>query len=56
MPEVLLERPAEAVAVVRLNRPEALNSLNSRVRDLINEHFLKLSEDESVRAVIITGN
>jgi enoyl-CoA hydratase/carnithine racemase len=56
MPEVLLERPIEAVAVVRLNRPEALNSLNSRVRELINEHFLKLNEDESVRAVILTGN
>lgn len=56
MPEVLLERPVEAVAVVRLNRPEALNSLNDRVRALVNEHFLTLTEDESVRVVILTGN
>lgn len=56
MPEVLLERPAEAVAVVRLNRPEALNSLNGRVRELVNEHFLKLAEEDGVRAVILTGN
>lgn len=56
MPEVLLERPAEAVAVVRLNRPEALNSLNGRVRELVNEHFSTLAEEDGVRAVILTGN
>jgi enoyl-CoA hydratase len=56
MAEVLLERPAEAVAVVRLNRPDALNALNTRVRDLLNEHFRTLSEDDSVRAIVLTGN
>lgn len=56
MPEVLLERPAEAVAVVRLNRPEALNSLNGRVRELVNEHFSTLAKEDGVRAVILTGN
>ena len=56
MPEVLLERPVEAVAVVRLNRPEALNSLNERVRELVNEHFLTLNADDAIRAVILTGD
>jgi len=56
MAEVLLERPEDGIAVVRLNRPDALNSLNSRVRQLVSEFFAELSEDEGVRAIILTGN
>jgi enoyl-CoA hydratase len=56
MAEVLLERPEQGIAVVRLNRPDALNSLNARVRDLINQYFLELNEDQAVRVVIMTGN
>ncbi len=31
MSEVLLEKPAEGIAVVRLNRPEVRNALNLSV-------------------------
>ena len=56
MPEVLLERPEDGIAVVRLNRPEQLNALNDAVRALLREHFAALSADSSVRAIILTGD
>lgn len=56
MSEVLIERPEEAVALVRLNRPEAKNALNMAVRRALHDAFVALSEDETVRAVILTGN
>jgi enoyl-CoA hydratase len=53
---VLLERPAEAVVLVRINRPEARNALNIEVRKLLSRYLTDLSEDSTTRAVIITGN
>jgi enoyl-CoA hydratase len=45
----------DAVAVLTVDRPEALNALDretlGRLRDSLNE----LAEDESVRAVVLTG-
>jgi len=56
MPEVLLERPSDGVALLRLNRPEQLNALNGALRQLLAEHFLKLAADPGVRAIVLTGN
>jgi enoyl-CoA hydratase len=53
---VLLERPAEAVVLVRINRPEARNALNIEVRKLLSRYLTELSEDSTTRAIIITGN
>jgi enoyl-CoA hydratase/carnithine racemase len=55
MSEVLLERPEETIAVVRLNRPEVRNALNLAVRELLAEHFRTLGNDETTRCIIITG-
>ena len=55
-PVVLLERPADGVALVRINRPDARNALNMEVRRLIAKYMLELSEDDSVRCVVLTGN
>ena len=55
MSEVLLERPAEGIAVIRLNRPEVRNALNSNVRELLAEHFRVLGNDETTRCIILTG-
>ena len=49
MSEVLLERPEDAIAVVRLNRPEVRNALNGVVRGLLAEHFRVLGRDEATR-------
>jgi enoyl-CoA hydratase len=53
---VLLERPAEAVVLVRINRPEARNALNLEVRKLLSRYLGEISEDSTTRAVVITGN
>lgn len=55
MSEVLLEKPAEGIAVIRLNRPEVRNALNLAVRELLAEHFKALGNDETTRCIILTG-
>jgi enoyl-CoA hydratase/carnithine racemase len=56
MAEVLLERPSEHVALVKLNRPEVRNALNLATRKLIAETFTALGVDPAVRAIVLTGN
>ena len=53
---VLLERPAEAVVLLRINRPEARNALNLEVRKLLSRYLAELSEDTTTRAIVLTGN
>ena len=53
--EVLVERPHEGVAVVRLNRPEATNALSLSLQALLSQAFASLSGDDSVRCVVLTG-
>ena len=42
-PVVLIERPAESVMLIRINRPEARNALNMEVRRLIAKHLTEHS-------------
>ena len=56
MPTVILERPLEHIALVRLNRPEVKNALNAELRDLLAEHFQQLGDDPTVRCIVLTGN
>jgi enoyl-CoA hydratase len=56
MTVVLLERPSPQVAVVRFNRPEVRNALNTEVRRLLDGHFAELAADDAVRAVVLTGS
>ena len=51
---VLLERTG-AVAVVTLNRPEALNSLVREMKVALRDTVSALQDDDSVRAVVLTG-
>ena len=53
---VLLERPAEGVVLLRINRPEARNALNIEVRKLLAKHLGEIGEDTTTRAVVLTGN
>jgi enoyl-CoA hydratase/carnithine racemase len=53
---VLLERPAEAVVLLRINRPEVRNALNLEVRKLLAKHLAELGEDTTTRAIVLTGN
>ncbi len=56
-PLVLVERQAEQrTALVRLNRPQQLNALNGAVMDALCLALEELDRDESVRAIVVTGN
>ena len=56
MTEILLERPSEGVALVKLNRPEQLNALNGALRRKLADQFAALTADDSVRVIVLTGN
>lgn len=43
------------VAVVQLQRPEARNALNLELRKALSDTFQKLSQNDAVRAIVITG-
>ncbi len=51
---VLVERDGP-VAIVTMNRPDRLNALSRALRAAIVKAFAELSEDDSVRAVVLTG-
>lgn len=45
----------DGIAIVKINRPKALNALNSETLAEIKDAGGKLNEDQSVRVVIVTG-
>src|SRR5512146_1170127 len=51
---LLIEREG-ASAIVTINRPKVLNALDSRTLDELRRSVLELKDDDSVRAVVITG-
>jgi enoyl-CoA hydratase len=56
-PETLeLERPRDRVALIRLNRPKALNALNLTVMRELTELATELDRAPDVGAVVITGS
>jgi enoyl-CoA hydratase len=52
---VLVERPRENVALVTLNRPERMNAMTFDVMVPLKESLEAISNDNSVRAVVLTG-
>jgi enoyl-CoA hydratase/carnithine racemase len=56
MAMVGLERPADGVALVRLNRPEARNALNGAMRAALAETFRNLADDDGARCIVVTGD
>ncbi|MDX2234315.1 MAG: enoyl-CoA hydratase [Hyphomonadaceae bacterium] len=51
---VLVERH-DGVALVTLNRPDAMNALSKALRAELAQAFRALNEDDGVRAVVLTG-
>lgn len=56
MSDCILCRTEEGVAVVTLNRPEALNALNQDLLGRIYEVMDELDRDGAVKAVVLTGS
>ena len=55
-PVVVVEHPADGVALIRINRPEARNALNMEVRRLIARHLAEMGEDDAIRCIVLAGN
>lgn len=53
---VLLDRPADGVARLRLNRPEARNALNTPLRKELADAFRQIEDDDTVRCAIVCGS
>jgi enoyl-CoA hydratase/carnithine racemase len=53
---LLLDRIGDGVAVVTLNRPEALNSLNEALHGEIDAAVAELESDNEIRAIVMTGS
>ncbi len=50
-----LEVDDDGIALVTINRPDKLNALNSELLGELSSCFTELSENQSVRGVILTG-
>ena len=55
MTHVLLEKK-EHIAVATINRPKALNALNSEVLSDLNELVDTVTADPDIYALVITGS
>lgn len=53
--KVILERPAQHVALIRFNRPEKKNALHSSMVIELGRLIVELEKDDSVRCVVVTG-
>jgi enoyl-CoA hydratase/carnithine racemase len=55
MSDLSIERPSAGVAVLRYLRPQTLNALDVAIRREIAENLLTLSEDDTVKVVVLAG-
>lgn len=53
---LITETPAEGVLLVRLNRPQALNALNSELLTELGVVLDAAASDDAVRCVVLTGS
>ena len=47
---------SEAVGVIRLNRPEALNALSRKLMDELIQALKAFDDDSEVRAIVLCGS
>lgn len=52
---LLVEKPQPGVAVVTLNRPEAMNALSRALRAALPKAIAELDADPEVKVIILTG-
>ncbi|EJD03408.1 ClpP/crotonase [Fomitiporia mediterranea MF3/22] len=53
---IIPSSPSEGVALITLNRPKALNALNGALISELNNALESIEQDDSVKAVVITGS
>src|SRR5262245_64084249 len=54
MPDILFDS-ADGVATITLNRPDVLNSFNRAMASALREALWRVRDDETLRAVVLTG-
>ncbi|MEM9328750.1 MAG: enoyl-CoA hydratase-related protein, partial [Bacteroidota bacterium] len=54
--EAVLLSIDDAVATIRLNRPEAFNSVNAALAEGLIQALDQCAEDEAVRCIVLTGS
>ena len=54
--ETLIVEIEDYVALIRLNRPDALNALNSKLMTELAEALLAADKDDQVRCIVLTGS
>ncbi|MCY3573424.1 MAG: enoyl-CoA hydratase-related protein [Chloroflexi bacterium] len=52
---ILVDRPADGVGCIALNRPQALNALNSPLLDEVKRALYDFDTDPTIGAIILTG-
>jgi enoyl-CoA hydratase len=52
---LLVEKPCPGVAVVTLNRPEAMNALSRALRAALRQAMVELDADPEVKVIVLTG-
>jgi 3-hydroxypropionyl-coenzyme A dehydratase len=52
---IQLERPADGICTITINRPEVLNAINVDVISELSSAIDTIAEDDNIRVVIITG-
>jgi enoyl-CoA hydratase len=50
-----MSTPSNNVLILQLNRPKALNALSSPLFEQLNTELKKGDEDDSIRAIVLTG-
>jgi len=53
---ILIERPADGVGLVRLNRPDALNALNAQVMREVFDALERFDRDDAIGCIVLTGS
>jgi 2-(1,2-epoxy-1,2-dihydrophenyl)acetyl-CoA isomerase len=56
MGDTVLYEVADAVATVTINRPDAMNSLDTVTKEALRDAVLQAAGDDDVRAVVLTGS
>ncbi len=54
--DIIVERPAAGVGLIRLNRPQALNALRRQLMNELAEAATAFDEEAEIGAIVITGS
>ncbi len=54
--DILVERPAPGVGLIRLNRPQVFNALRAQLMAELLDALQQFEQDAAIRAIVLTGN